>query len=262
MITGFLATCLAASLAAAPASASAERSTGGESAPTGADAATRLEAANGRYLAGDFAAAADGYGALVADGFESGTLHLNRGNALLRLGLRGPAIASFERALRLAPGDEDVRANLALARAPNVDRIVGAEERSFSARVVARVPDGGATALFLASWLALWTALVLRRRAAGRARGPLAAAAILAAILAVASGALLAGKAAERRTASAIVVTEVAPVREGPSPTLRAAFELHEGTRVRVLEAREDVARIRLENGLEGWVLRHEVEVI
>jgi tetratricopeptide (TPR) repeat protein len=258
-----IATILAACLAVAPAAAPPEQSgAGGAVTAARADPADRLEAANTRYLAGDFAAAADGYGALVAEGWESETLHLNRGNALLRLGHRGPAIASFERALRLAPGDEDVRANLALARATNVDRILGAEERSFAARVVARVPDGGATALFLAAWLALWTALVLRRRAAGRARAPLAAAAIAAALLAVVAGALLAGKAAERRTASAIVVTEVAPVREGPSSTLRAAFELHEGTRVRVLEATEGMARIRLENGLEGWILRGDIEAI
>jgi tetratricopeptide (TPR) repeat protein len=223
---------------------------------------SRLEAANAAYLDGDFAAAADGYGALVADRFESATLHLNRGNALLRLGRRGSAIASFERALRLAPGDPDARANLALARATNVDRILGAEERSFTARVVARVSDGGATALFLSAWLALWTALVLRLRAAHRARASLAAAAILAAVLAIAAGALLAGKVAERRATSAIVVTPVAPVREGPAPTLRAAFELHEGTRVRVVEASGESARVRLENGLEGWIAAGSLEVI
>jgi tetratricopeptide (TPR) repeat protein len=223
---------------------------------------SRLEAANTAYLAGDFAAAAEAYGALVAEGFESATLHLNRGNALLRFGRRGPAIASYERALRLAPGDPDARANLALARATNVDRVLGAEERSFTARVVARVSDGGATTLFLAAWLALWTALALRLRAAHHARAPLAAAAIAAAVLAVGAGALLAGRAAERRAASAIVVTPVAPVREGPAPTLRAAFELHEGTRVRVLEASGESARVRLENGLEGWIAAGALEVI
>ena len=47
-----------------------------------------------------------------------------------------------------------------------------------------------------------------------------------------------------------MVIAPASPVREGPSRTLKTAFELHEGTTVRVLEAQGDVARVRLLNGL------------
>ncbi|HET9555314.1 MAG TPA: SH3 domain-containing protein, partial [Anaeromyxobacteraceae bacterium] len=85
---------------------------------------------------------------------------------------------------------------------------------------------------------------------------------LLAALAAATSGALVAAKAADRRTPSAVVVTKVAPVREGPQRTLKSAFDLHEGTFVRVLEARGDLARVKLDNGLTGWVASADLEVI
>jgi tetratricopeptide (TPR) repeat protein len=240
-----IAALLAALLAAAP-----------ESAPS------RFEAANAAYLAGDFAQAAGGYEAILADGWESPTLHLNLGNARLRLGRRGLAAASYERALRLDPLDADARANLALARSANVDRVLGAADRPFLTRLVERIPDAAATAAFAAAWLLLWAALALRRRAPGRVRPPLAALAIAAALAAAATGALLAGRASALGIRSAVVIAPSSPVREGPEEALRPAFELHEGTRIRVLEVRGAMARIRLENGLEGWIAVRDLEPI
>ena len=210
----------------------------------------RLEAANALYLSGDFAGAARAYRALADDGFEGGALDLNLGNALARAGARGQAMASWLRALRLDPSDADARANLELARAQNVDRLVGAVEPPLTARLVERTSDGLAVGLFGAAWVALWALLWLRGRSTRSARRLLGLAA------------LLAGKAAARRTASAIVVAPATPLREGPERSLKASLELHEGTAVEVLEARGDLARVRLENGLTGWVASADLEVI
>lgn len=230
-------------------------------APAG-DAAARLDAAGEAYRAGDFAAAARGWEALLAEGLESPTLHLNLGNARFRLGRRGAAIASYARALRLDPDDADARANLALARAANVDRLVGERPPPLLQRLAALVSDRVAVASFGAAWLVLWGALAAWRRAPGRARGALAAAAVLGAVGSVAAGLVLAGKAASARTAAAVVVAASSPVREAPEPALRPIFELHEGTELRVLEVRGETARVLLANGLEGWVAAGDLEVI
>jgi hypothetical protein len=171
-------------------------------------------------------------------------------------------MASWHRALRLDPSDADARANLELARALNVDRLVGTADPPLSVRLVERTSEGLAVGLFGAAWVALWVLLWLRSRAARRTRRLLGAVALLAALLASGTGALLAGKASERRSVSAVVVTPATPVREGPERTLKVAFELHEGTAVQVLEARGDLARVRLENGLTGWVASADLEVI
>jgi len=215
-----------------------------------AAAAARFEAANGAYLAGDFATAARGYEALLADGFESPALHLDLGNARLRLGKRGLAAASYERALRLDPSDADARFNLALARADDVDRVLGAGEPPLAIRAAET------------GWAALWLALALGQAAPRRVRALLAGAAVAAGLAAVLAAALLLAKAADRRTPAAIVIAPASPVREGPEEALRPAFELHEGTRVRVLEVRGAAARVRLENALEGWMATGDLEPI
>ena len=43
---------------------------------------------------------------------------------------------------------------------------------------------------------------------------------------------------------------------------LQPSFELHEGTEVRVLEVRGGAVRVRLGNGLEGWIAATDLEVV
>ncbi len=224
--------------------------------------AERFEAANRAYLAGDLDGASRAYLALLADGWESTALHVNLGNARYRMGRRGLAVASWSRALRLDPGDADARANLELARGQNVDDVVGAEARPLLVRAVDRVPDGAAAAAFALAWLALWAALAGRTFAGPGLRGRLASLAVAAAVLVVLSGGLLVGKAAARGTTTAVVITPTAAVREGLEPALEPLFELHEGTEVRVLEVRDGAVRVRLGNGMEGWVSAGDIEPV
>lgn len=224
-------------------------------------AAARFEEANRAYLSGEFETAARGYQELLDEGWESASLHVNLGNARFRLGKRGLAAASYSRALRLDPGDADARANLDLARAQNVDQVVGAEARPLAVRAADRVPDRFAVAAFALAWVCLWAALVARRFAA-RARRTLGELALAAALCTVLAGGLLAAKAAARGATTAVIVVAAAPVREAPDLALRPAFELHEGTEVRVLELRAGAARVRLGNGLEGWVSVGDLEAV
>ena len=232
------------------------------STPTPLDPTARLVAANTRYLAGDYDEAARAYAALVADGLGGPTVHLNRGNALLRAGRRGAAIASYLRALRVAPGDPDAAANLALARATNVDRLVGAPQRPLHARLAARTSDAAATAAFVVPWLLLWLALAALRLAPSGVRPALRGAALLLAIAAASGAGLVAARDGELRRTVGVVVEESAPAREAPETALRAAFQVHEGTEVEVLEVLGDQVRVRLGNGLEGWVEARALEPV
>jgi tetratricopeptide (TPR) repeat protein len=225
-----------------------------------ADPGAAFEAANARYLGGDFEGAAQAYEALAEAGWEASALALNLGNARARLGQRGRAIAAWERAVRLDHRNADARANLDAARAANVDRF-GGPEPSLVERLVDRVPDPGATAAFAVLWACLWAALAARRMSR-RARSALGVAAVSAAFLAVPAGALVALKAVAARTPAAVVVVPATPLRPGPSLTLRPVLEVHEGTRLRLLEARGELVRVRLENGLEGWAGGADLERI
>lgn len=230
-------------------------------APAGPPPAERFERANALYRAGDFSGAASEYEALAAEGLTSPSLHLNLGNARMRLGRRGAAIASWERALRLDPGDEDAAGNLAAARADDPDRALTGEP-TLLARLLERTPDAAAVAVFLLPWWTLWGALALRTRRFGSARTAVTGLAVVAALGVLGGATLLAGKARDGRHAVAVVIAPSTPVRAGPSPALKVDFELHEGTRVRVRELQGDRVRIRLAGGLEGWMARDDLEAL
>jgi tetratricopeptide (TPR) repeat protein len=224
------------------------------------DPAARFANANALAAAGELEEAKRGYEALLAEGLESPALHVNLGSVRLRAGRRGAAIASFERALRLDPRDADARANLELARGRGSPPF--AADPDLVTRVLERTPDGWATAAFAFPWAALWLALLLRRRAYGRSRARLSRGAAVAAIAAVLGAALVAGRVAERRKTVAVVISPHSPLRAGPEEALRPALELPEGTSVRVLEERGDSARVRLANGVEGWIPGRDLEAL
>ncbi len=251
---------LALALADSPAGGPGTAAADAGAAHTPEEAAARLAGADALAAAGDLDGAARVCETLAAGGWEGPSLFVTLGNARLRLGRRGAAIAAYERALRLDPGDEAARANLELARAANLDR-PGTSD-SLAARLERRAPDSATAASLAAAWTALWIALAFRRRARRRWRPLFSALALAAALVSAAGGAVVAAKALDRRTPEAIVVVPSAPAREGTSPLLRPAFEVHEGTRLRILEARGDLARVQLESGLEGWVARAALEGI
>ena len=79
--------------------------------------------ANSFYQSGNFAQAAELYRQVADAGYESSVLYYNLGNSYYRLGKIGYAILNYERAQKLAPGDDDITHNLALANSRIVDKI-------------------------------------------------------------------------------------------------------------------------------------------
>ena len=78
---------------------------------------------NRLYQEGDYEAALGSYLRLTEAGFEAGEVYYNIGNSYFKLGDVAHSILYFERAKRLLPRDEDVLANLDLARSLTVDEI-------------------------------------------------------------------------------------------------------------------------------------------
>lgn len=87
------------------------------------DPAEVFVAANSAYEQGDFPLAIELYRQLVAGEGADGRIHYNLGNAYLRNGELGHAIAELRQGRTLLPRDEDIRANLAFARDSTKDDI-------------------------------------------------------------------------------------------------------------------------------------------
>ena len=85
--------------------------------------AERWEVGNKAYIEGNYDKAIEEYTAILDGGEYSMKLYYNLANAYFKTGAMGKAILYYNRALRIAPSQEDIRHNLALAEAQTKDRI-------------------------------------------------------------------------------------------------------------------------------------------
>ncbi len=218
---------------------------------------------NDAYFRGDYDTALTAYEQIDGQNVVSPDLYYNLGVAHFRKGSLGRAVWSFERALALDPGDDDARFNLTQARKLAErrvrDRIEGPERDPAWIRVVTFLTGSTQAWLFVALYFAFFAVLFLRRRAATELRAPLAAGAVLLGTASAFAGLLLAGRVMLDRIPFAVVLPDTAAVKEGADPNHRTSFALHAGLRVRLLEQDQDWVRIRLANGLEGWVRNQDV---
>ena len=222
-----------------------------------------LAKANADEMAGHHDEAIASYEQLVAGGFGTADVQFNLGTAQLHAGKRGAAILAFERALRLEPGHADALHNLDEARRGNIDKLTGAQEETpLLERLGERVPGRAVAMLFLAAWLVGWTAFVLRRWLPKFDAALTLVTGLCAALALVFAGALMVLRHQRESGRSAIVVTPTVPVREGPAGDFKAAFDIHEGLKVRVIDQRQTHLRVRLPNGAEGWVAAVDVPEI
>ena len=215
-----------------------------------ANPASMLEAANDHYLAGEYAAAAQGYGTLIQTGHASGDLYYNLGNARYREGELAQAVLAWKRAEWLLPRDGDILANLDRARGQAVDGI--ATDSGPRIYFLSRMLSVGEQA-WAAAWLLGLLGLLFgwRRARAG------ASLSIPVVLLGVPGALLLVSAAGEmhrqtRQTPAVLVAPHVEATSAGEGGV--ALFELNAAAEVVILERVGDKRLISLPDGRRGWV--------
>jgi hypothetical protein len=218
--------------------------------------------ANTAYEERDYEQAIRLYGLLLESHFDNGHLHYNLGNALLRNGELGRAIASYRRGLGLLPRDEDVLANLAFARTSRKDAIAPPETSVLVSTLFfwhqGLSPTELETAVLILNLL-FWSTWAFRlfHRDSEVLRWTF----ILLLILLVATGgSLVAHRAFPARIA--VVVPQEISAHTGPEEGSVVRFKLHAGTEVKVEDRRGSWLRISLPDGQKGWVEEAWVEVV
>lgn len=223
---------------------------------------------NDAYFHGRWQEAVSAYEQVVALGVRSEDLYFNLGNAYFKAGQLGPAIFNYERALELEPGADDVAFNLKAAREAErkkgEDKLVGAESTPIWMRVVQPYTLGMLGWLFLGLYCMVFAVLIgLHFTQPGFLRVGLWAGFAFVGLATVASGAMLGGRLyLAERVEQGIVLPDQAQVKEGPDPNYQAIFSVHAGLRVRITEREQDWVRVRLANGLEGWLPVRELGLL
>lgn len=222
------------------------------------DADSLVAQASRAYAGGDHARALLLFDS-VNTAFTSPALLYNIGNCHFKLNDIPHAILYYERALRLAPGDADVRTNLELARQNVVDRVN--EMPTFTLGSTwgklrgGRDPDQWARRSIWACLLLFATlaaAVLATQRTLRRVLFGVSGILFLGTLLAVSFAAFRDRELADG--SAAIIMSAKVDVRSEPQENGTVLFVLHKGTKVTILQQENGWNEVQLANGSVGWM--------
>ena len=222
-----------------------------------------FQKANRNYREGHFKEAVDGYKKLSEKYPRTAVFFFNLGNAYHRTNVLGPAILSYERALRFDPRNSDIRYNLNYAKGLSQYRVE--DKRNWYLRIseglLGYVTQRETFILVLFFYLLLagsWAFVLFFRP--GTPWGTLRKSFLMLTVL----SAIFWGfkNFQPFLMKDAIVMTEGSQVRYGPSDTDQTAFRLGEGLKVYVVDSREGWSRVLIPNGDSGWIDNSEISLV
>ena len=230
------------------------------------DLSTIFSEGNRAYLNGDYDQAVAQYRKLLDSGVVDADVYYNLANAYYRQGRLGLAILFYEKALKLSPGDEAARYNLDAARRKLVDKLEagGTSGEPGWHRLLGRIAIDWLTwPLLVLAWVCsvLGVARLLSRSEARKRMLKWINLPLLA--ITFCCGLVFTGRLyLHRRVHYGIVLDRQVRLLEGPDGKAAAVVELHEGLKVRLLVDAGGYVRVRLANGVEGYLPRDSVGAI
>ncbi len=232
-----------------------------------ANAKVTKQMADAEYAKENYQSAIQMYNEVLAQGV-SADLYYNLGNAYFRTGNITKSILAYERALKLAPGDEDIRFNLQFARSKTPDKITPQSEMFFVTwykSLVNTTDSNSWAAVSIAFFIIALVMLSLYLF------GPNAIAVRLGfycgvlCILVFVTTTFLAWqqKSMSQNHDGAVITAPVVNVKNTPSASSANSMVLHEGTRVDITDrTMNGWYGVTLSDGREGWLHTNEVEEI
>lgn len=219
------------------------------------------------YIKEDYATAIQVYESLLKNG-EAAEIYYNLGNSYYKIGEIAKAVLNYERALLLQPGNNDIRANLEVARAKTIDKVEPVPEVFFVSwtRSLINSMSVDAWAIWgIISFILLIVALYLfifSKQVTCKKAGFISG--IIFLIITICAN-LFASEQKEHlvNRNEAIVMNPSITVRSTPRESGTSLFILHEGRKVSVKDnSMKEWKEIRLEDGKVGWVPASAIEVI
>ncbi len=223
--------------------------------------------ANKLYLAQKYDSAIDHYESILKNGYESGELYFNLGNAYYKTGKLQNAILNYERAKKILSNDEDVQFNLQLANLRLVDKVEPVPVLfiyQWADKLLTVIPLK--TILIICYILFLLTltlfSLFLFAATYEQKRYTLLGGMICAVLLIFGIANFTVQSYRESNAEYAIIMTDVANIKSAPDKTGGDLFVIHRGLKVQVLDDVNSWRKIRLADGKIGWIPEQEVEII
>lgn len=213
---------------------------------------------NAQYESGNYDKAIESYEKQLQTA-ESSVLYYNLGNAYYKKGNLAPAILNYERALLLDPNNEDIKANLDIARSKTVDDIKTIDKiflsQWYDDFVNINSSDNWAiwsVILFILT-LAFASIYLYVKIPAARRIGFFGGIFLFFCCLCCIC---FASSQKAKLTAHdyVIIFSPSIDVKTAPEAKASKLCGLHEGTKVKVKQTRKQWLEIEVENGNTGWI--------
>lgn len=214
-----------------------------------------------------YADAIRGYEEILTQEYVSAEVNYNLGNAYFKAGQIAPSILNYERALKLAPNDEDILFNLKLANLSVKDRVEDIPQLFFvqwwSVILKTFSVDGWAWSVVGAFIIALLGFLVFRFSSEEGIKRLTFYTSVLA--LFWAGFSLYAAQLTFNHAVNddrAVVFAATINAKSAPNQKGKDLFVIHEGLVVTLSDELNGWVRIKLSNGNVGWVPENSVQPI
>lgn len=234
---------------------------------TAQTSAERWEVGNKAYIEGNYDKAIEEYTAILDGGEYSMKLYYNLANAYFKAGENGKAILYYNKALRIAPSQEDIRHNLALAEAQTKDRIAVIPEFFLNRWLRTMRNSMSCTAwsvlslVWFGALLAFGVLFLLASQVRWRKMGFYGA--LCAFVLFVATTSFAVSSRNDMLSHNeAVVMGTAISVKSSPDRSATDLFVLHEGTKVKVLTEVDEWVEVVIADGKKGWTERKNIEEI
>lgn len=212
------------------------------------------------YQEGDFVGAGKCFQAMVEKGVRNANVYFNLGNAYLKNGEVGKAIACYRRAEFLSPRDKDIKTNLEIARASITidDQTIGNPSSSRSLTVL--LSPGESTGLayifaYLVAFVVVAACFVKKS-----IRMVLLKIMVVLTICLVFFSSVTIYKMSEVKHNDYGVLIGSTPIMAGPGAAFEDIGRLSQGMEVKILSESGLWLEVRLANGIVGWVPKESVE--
>ncbi len=218
-----------------------------------------FQRANSLYNQEKYQEAIDAYKSILDGGQESASVYYNLANAHYKLSNIGPSIYYYEKALKITPGDSDIKNNLAFAQNATIDSIDVIPEGFISGTIKKLTNmfdyDGWAiiSVVCVIGFVILFILYYTAR--ASSAKRLLFVGSWLVLLFGI-FGVFFAFKQYNfvTNTHFAIIFAQETTIKSEPNLRSEEIFELHEGTKVQVTETVNDWKKIKLADGKIGWI--------
>ena len=234
---------------------------------TGGDMPAK-ELGDSAYSQGDYDKAVAVYEAVLAGQGHSVELYYNLGNAYFRSNMIGKAILNYERALRLDPTDDDVKANLEYAQSRTKDEVAENYEvflavwlKAVVALFNVNVWAVAGVVSFIVLLLSVFVFLFSARRGIRKTMLVFAILSLFVTIFANISALHLYNKMND--DTQAVVMREEVALKSTPDNSGTVLIKIHEGRKVKIVDdTMNGWKEVELEDGTVGWLQAGVIERI